>query len=319
LFGRQPRSDGTEPRGTLTSAIDAAREQLGLDIVCISRNVRAGDLGSAPLAHEPRSLPDGAAIVPLESGDGRLYGSLVCRTVEEDGDLDERDLGFLRVLGRVVGAQIEASEHHREMRRAHAETCGLQALIAAIEARDTYTGDHSRSVVNLSVRVAQELHLDQRDRQQIEQVALLHDVGKVAVPDSVLRKQGPLNESEFELVRTHPVVGARIVGSVAELAHLAPAIRSGHERWDGRGYPDGLAGDEIPMLSRITFVCDAYDAMVSDRPYRDALGPKAAVHELRRNAGSQFCPRAAGALLSVLEHGRRSAPVQSPLRQFPTG
>ena len=120
-------------------------------------------------------------------------------------------------------------------------------------------------------------------------------------------------------MRAHPVVGARIVGSVAELAHLAPAIRSGHERWDGLGYPDGLEGAEIPVVSRITFVCDAYDAMVSNRPYRDALGPQTAATEVRRNAGSQFCPIAASALLSVLENGRRSAPVQSPLRQFPTG
>jgi HD-GYP domain-containing protein (c-di-GMP phosphodiesterase class II) len=135
----------------------------------------------------------------------------------------------------------------------------------------------------------------------------------------VLQKRGALTEPEFEQVRRHPVVGARIVSSVAELSHLAPAIRSGHERWDGRGYPDGLSGEEIPVLSRITFVCDAYDAMVSDRPYRAALGPKTAVGEVRRNAGSQFCPDASDALLKVLECGRRSAPVQSPLRSFPSG
>ena len=281
--------------------------------------MRADDLGSSP-DRQPRALADGAAIVPLEAGDGQLYGSIVCRPVEERDALDERDVGFLRVLGRIVGAQIQASEHSRELRRAHAESSGLQALIAAIEARDSYTGEHSRSVVDLSVRVAAALRLGSRDCEQIEQVALLHDVGKVAVPDAVLQKRGALTEGEFEKVRVHPVVGARIVGSVAELAHLAPAIRSGHERWDGRGYPDGLAGDEIPVLSRITFVCDAYDAMVSNRPYRRALGPKTAAEEVSRNAGSQFCPRAADALLTVLENnGRRAAPVQSPLRQFPTG
>jgi HD-GYP domain-containing protein (c-di-GMP phosphodiesterase class II) len=318
LFGRQHREEAAEPRGTLGPAIAAAREQLGLEIVCVSRNVRAGDLGN-PIDQLPRALPDGAAIVPLASGDGRLYGSLVCRPVEERDELDERDLGFLKVLGRVVGAQIEASERHRELRRACAESSGLQALLAAIEARDRYTGEHSRSVVDLSVRVAQELQLQTTEREQVEPVALLHDVGKVAVPDAVLQKRGPLTDSEFEQIRIHPVVGARIVGSVAELAHLAPAIRSGHERWDGRGYPDGLAGEEIPVVSRITFVCDAYDAMVSDRPYRPALGPKTAADEVRRNAGSQFCPLAAEALLSILEYGRRAAPVQSPLRQFPTG
>jgi HD-GYP domain-containing protein (c-di-GMP phosphodiesterase class II) len=103
------------------------------------------------------------------------------------------------------------------------------------------------------------------------------------------------------------VVGARIVGSVSELAHLAPAIRSGHERWDGRGYPDGLSGDEIPVLSRITFVCDAYDAMVSDRPYRQALPPPVAADEVREHTGSQFCPRAADALLRVLQRGRKQS------------
>ena len=300
---------GSDPRrgsGTLGPAIAAAREQLGLEIVCVSSNVRAGDLaenGTHP-ALDTRPLPDGAAIVPLESGDGHLFGSLVCRPVDGHPALDDRDLGFLRVLGRMVGTQIESSERDRAARRAHAETSSLQALIAAIEARDSYTGEHSRSVVDLSVRVARELRMRDRDVEHVERVALLHDVGKVAVPDAVLQKHGALTEREYEQVKRHPVVGAHIVGSVSELAHLAPAIRSGHERWDGRGYPDGLSGEEIPVLSRITFVCDAYDAMVSDRPYRAALGPKTAVDEVRRNTGSQFCPRAADALLSVLRRKR---------------
>jgi HD-GYP domain-containing protein (c-di-GMP phosphodiesterase class II) len=312
LFGRHDQQNPHEPRrgsGTLGPALAAAREQLGLEIVCVSRNVRAGDLSESgdALPHEPRSLSDGAAIVPLESGDGRLYGSLLCRPVEDREELDERDLGFLRVLGRLVGAQIDASERDRAIRRAQAESSGLQALMAAIEARDSYTGEHSRSVVDLSIRVARELQLPQQEIEQVKQVALLHDVGKVAVPDAVLQKRGALTEPEFRQIQTHPVVGAQIVGSVSELAHLAPAIRSGHERWDGRGYPDGLAGEKIPVVSRITFVCDAYDAMVSNRPYRDALGPKTAVAEVRRNAGSQFCPRAARALLRVLDPARPPA------------
>ncbi|HEX8053528.1 MAG TPA: HD domain-containing phosphohydrolase [Thermoleophilaceae bacterium] len=311
MLGRHQRNEDREPDrprgGTLGQAIAAARDQLGLEIVCVSRTVRASDLSDhAGDACGVDPLADGSAIVPLESGDGHLHGSLVCRPVDGH-ELDDRDLGFLRVLGRVVGTQIAHSERDRKLRRQQAETTGLQALLAAIEARDSYTGEHSRSVVDLSVRVARELQLGGRDLDQVEQVALLHDVGKVAVPDAVLQKNGPLTEPEVELVRRHPVVGARIVSSVSELAHLAPAIRSGHERWDGRGYPDGLSGDEIPILSRITFVCDAYDAMVSDRPYRDALPPQVAITEVERNAGSQFCPRASAALLGVLETTRSHA------------
>ena len=310
MLGRHQREEDRDPTdqrgGTLAQAIAAARDQLGLEIVCVSRAVRASDLTEEPHGRQPSigPLDDGSAIVPLESGDGRLHGSLVCRPVDGH-DLDARDLGFLRVLGRVVGAHIDRSAQDRARRREQAATSGLQALLAAIEARDSYTGEHSRSVVDLSVRVARELELEDGDLTHVEQVALLHDVGKVAVPDSVLQKNGPLTEPEVELVRRHPVVGARIVGSVSELAHLAPAIRSGHERWDGHGYPDRLSGEEIPVLSRITFVCDAHDAMVSDRPYRMALPPKAAVAEVERNAGSQFCPRAADALLRVLERGRQ--------------
>ena len=306
MFGRQQdREESRDPhssRGTLRQAIAAARDQLGLEIVCVSRAVRAGDLTDR-VERDPGPLDDGSAIVPLEAGDGRLFGSLVCRPV--DGrELDDRDVGFLRVLGRVVGATIYHSEQDRIRRRADAEASGLQALLAAIEARDSYTGEHSRSVVDLSVRVARELDMAVREVEQVEQVALLHDVGKVAVPDAVLQKSGPLTKPEFELVQRHPVVGARIVSSVAELAHLAPAIRSGHERWDGAGYPDGLMGEEIPVVSRVTFVCDAYDAMVSNRPYRRALPPKVAGDEVRRNAGSQFCPHAAGALLAILQRRR---------------
>jgi HD-GYP domain-containing protein (c-di-GMP phosphodiesterase class II) len=316
LFERNHRETSDPPRagGPLGPAIAAAREQLGLEIVCLSRNVRASDLAGDPgvVQREPRPLADGSTIVPLETDGGRLLGSLVCRPTDPLSSLDERDLGFLRVLGRMVGAQIETSERERVTRRSQVETTGLQALLAAIEARDTYTGEHSRCVVDLSVRVARSLRLAARDVEQVEQVALLHDVGKVAVPDAVLQKPGALTEEEYEQVRCHPVVGARIVSSVTELAHLAPAIRSGHERWDGGGYPDGLSGDQIPMLSRITFVCDAYDAMVSDRPYRNALGPKTAVDEVRRNAGSQFCPRAADALLNVLDRSRTGTVAPSP-------
>jgi HD-GYP domain-containing protein (c-di-GMP phosphodiesterase class II) len=121
------------------------------------------------------------------------------------------------------------------------------------------------------------------------------------VPSEVLSKPGPLDVNEYELVRAHTIVGARIVEAIPGLGHIAPAVRAGHERWDGRGYPDGLAGEEIPIAARVTFVCDAYDAMTSDRPYRDSLGHERACEELNAGAGTQFCARAVSALLEVID------------------
>jgi HD-GYP domain-containing protein (c-di-GMP phosphodiesterase class II) len=156
-------------------------------------------------------------------------------------------------------------------------------------------------VVSLSAQVAKRMDLSARQIAEAEQVALLHDVGKVAVPDHILQKPGPLDEHERKMIEEHPVVGAKIVRSIAGLAHLAPAIRAGHERWDGRGYPDGLAGDDIPVISRITFVCDAFDAMTSDRPYRRSLGVDRARSELETHADSQFCSKSVHALMSVID------------------
>jgi HD-GYP domain-containing protein (c-di-GMP phosphodiesterase class II) len=134
----------------------------------------------------------------------------------------------------------------------------------------------------------------------VESVAMLHDVGKIAIPDGVLRKEGPLDEAEWELMRQHPVAGEQIVAATPPLAYLAPSIRAEHERWDGGGYPDGLAGDQIPIASRIVLACDAYHAMTSDRPYRRARPEDEARAELRRCAGTQFDPAVVAALLDVI-------------------
>ena len=181
-----------------------------------------------------------------------------------------------------------------------AEMASLRALLAAVNARDSYTATHSRQVVTLARAVARRLQLDERTATEAEHVALLHDLGKIAVPDAILRKPGPLTDHEWTLMRQHPVVGAEILASTPELAHLSPAVRAEHERWDGQGYPDGLAGDEIPIASRIALVCDAYHAMTSNRPYRQAMSAARARDEIRRCAGSQFCPHAAAALLAAL-------------------
>ena len=266
---------------------DWAGERVGRSV---SRAGRTGEL---------RREGDSVA-VPLRFSDGRLAGELRCEGSVGD-PVSERDIAFLRVLARIVSGQLEAEEEELERRRLHAESLGVQALLAAIDARDHYTGDHSKSVVSLSAKVARRMDLSARQIVEAEQVALLHDVGKVAVPDHILQKPGPLDEHERKLIEEHPVVGAKIVRSIAGLAHLAPAIRAGHERWDGRGYPDGLAGDDIPVISRITFVCDAFDAMTSDRPYRRSLGIDRARRELEAHADAQFCSKSVHALMSVID------------------
>jgi HD-GYP domain-containing protein (c-di-GMP phosphodiesterase class II) len=201
-----------------------------------------------------------------------------------------------------VNAGWNGHPHARELRSS-------QALLAALELHDPYTAEHSRNTVRLAAAVADRLGLDEHARTEVMLVAMLHDIGKLGMPERVLNKPAPLTRAERAVVREHPAAGAYVVSQIEELAHLAPAIRAAHERWDGQGYPDGLAGEDIPVASRITFVCDAYDAMTSERPYHHHISPDAALEELQRCAGAQFCTRCTEALIEVLVDGRRAAPV----------
>jgi HD-GYP domain-containing protein (c-di-GMP phosphodiesterase class II) len=134
---------------------------------------------------------------------------------------------------------------------------------------------------------------------QVTLAARLHDIGKMAISDRILNKTGPLDEDEWALMRCHTMIGERILAAAPALAHAAALVRSSHERWDGHGYPDGLQGDDIPLGARIIFVCDAYDAMRSERPYRQAFTHRRTVDELKRCAGSQFDPGVVDALMAV--------------------
>ena len=145
---------------------------------------------------------------------------------------------------------------------------GVEAMAGAVEMRDAYTGEHSEAVVRLARRVGQKLGLSDKDLAALEIGARLHDVGKIGVPDSVLRKAGPLDGAEWQIMRRHPEWGAQLVDRVPGLKHVSQIVRHAHERWDGDGYPDRLNCTDIPLESRIIFACDAYHAMTSDRPYR---------------------------------------------------
>jgi HD-GYP domain-containing protein (c-di-GMP phosphodiesterase class II) len=170
-----------------------------------------------------------------------------------------------------------------------------------VEADDAYTGDHSRQVLDLVLSVAERLELDPHTRRLAEFAALLHDVGKIRVPAEIINKPGPLTPEERAIVDRHTIEGERLLVRVGGLlAEVGRIVRSCHERWDGGGYPDGLAGVGIPLVARIVCCCDAYNAMTTDRPYRRALGHDAAVAELLANAGTQFDPDVVEALLDAV-------------------
>jgi HD-GYP domain-containing protein (c-di-GMP phosphodiesterase class II) len=182
-----------------------------------------------------------------------------------------------------------------------------------IEVDDAYTGIHSRQVVDSAIALAQALGLDSTQRRNVEFTALLHDVGKIHVPKGILNKPSELDEAEWKIIHRHTIDGERMLKQVGgSLANVGRFVRSSHERYDGRGYPDQLAGDEVPIESRIVSVCDAYNAMTTDRPYRAAMPEHDALEELRRGAGSQFDPAVvnafAGLILTLTPTPRPKAP-----------
>jgi HD-GYP domain-containing protein (c-di-GMP phosphodiesterase class II) len=194
-----------------------------------------------------------------------------------------------------------------ELHRAYRGTVML--LVDVVEFDDDYTAEHSRSVVELARGVAQELGMDKYELQELEFAALLHDVGKIAIPKELLHKPAALTESEFEVMKTHTIEGQFMLDRIGGLlGRVGEVVRSCHERWDGKGYPDGLKGEDIPLPARVVFVCDAYNAMTTNRPYRAALPQEQAISELVTNAGTQFDPDVVDAMLRVLE----AAPVEVP-------
>ncbi|HEY3758231.1 MAG TPA: HD-GYP domain-containing protein [Solirubrobacteraceae bacterium] len=183
-----------------------------------------------------------------------------------------------------------------------------------VEADDAYTGEHCKGVVRLALDVADELALDAPQRRNVEFGALLHDVGKIAVPKEIINKPGKLDEHEWEIIKTHTIEGQRMLERVGGLMReVGEIVRSSHERWDGGGYPDGLRGEAIPLEARIVSACDAFNAMTTNRSYRRAMPLAEALAELRANAGTQFDPRVVDAMVRLIE--RSAQPGESPLRE----
>jgi putative nucleotidyltransferase with HDIG domain len=177
-----------------------------------------------------------------------------------------------------------------------------------VEADDTYTGAHCKDVVHLALDVARELDLDMDEQRTVEFGALLHDIGKIAVPKAIVNKPGKLDPHEWEIIKTHTVEGQRMLERVGGfMGNVGRIVRSHHERWDGGGYPDGLVGETIPLAARIVSCCDAFNAMTTTRPYSEAMATSAALDELLAHAGAQFDPYVVDALVAVIRRSARSS------------
>jgi putative nucleotidyltransferase with HDIG domain len=208
-------------------------------------------------------------------------------------------LPLARLFAIFAGERAARVEQTLELSGAYRGTALL--LGDVIEADDEYTGQHTQDVVELTVAVADELGVDEELRRAAEFGALLHDVGKVAIPNEIINKPGPLDDDEWAIMKTHTIEGQRMLERVGGLlARVGVVVRASHERYDGGGYPDGLAGEAIPLAARIVSACDAFNAMTTDRSYRKALSLEVAVGELRKNAGTQFDPDVVEALVAVV-------------------
>jgi putative nucleotidyltransferase with HDIG domain len=202
----------------------------------------------------------------------------------------------------------ELAERSEQVRRTHLAT--IAALSRSIEAKDCTTGDHTGRVASLAIALAERLGYEGSELEAIETGALLHDIGKIGIPERILQKPGPLDEPEWQLMRQHPLISDRILAEIELHPFVRQIARSSHERIDGDGYPDRLAGDEIPLPARVVLVADAFDALTSDRPYRRACTAAEALEELREHVGTQFCPIVVGALEAVVGAGVVVLPEQ---------
>jgi response regulator RpfG family c-di-GMP phosphodiesterase len=214
---------------------------------------------------------------------------------------DTEDLNLLTTLASMSSKAIESAELHQQLRQSYFRT--LHVLARSLAARDPYSAAHGEAVTWLACRLAEKLDFPPSAVELLESYGPLHDLGKIGIPDAVLLKQGPLTDEELEMIRQHPVIGQNIIQPLNPGADALAMIRSHHERWDGGGYPDGIAGDHIPPLARVVAVADAFHAIVSHRSYRGGAIPLAAVHEIRLMAETQFDPRVAEVLVALWEKG----------------
>jgi putative nucleotidyltransferase with HDIG domain len=294
---------------------------------CYSQSLaqRAFNRGESVLCHSAADDPELAIAQSINEGAMDSVLCVLLRTPRKrlgvlhlDRNPTQRrfsaaDLQLADALAASVSAGIESAQLIRKQRDLFLNA--ITMLAQAIELKDPYTGGHTARVTSYSLLLAEELKLSPEDTELIRVGTPLHDIGKIGIDDAILRKPDRLTAEEFEVMKLHTVKGDEILATCADLREVRPIVRSHHERWDGKGYPDGLAGEDIHPLARIVAVADAFDAMTSDRPYRKGMSAEMAFAEVRRQSGLQFDPRCAGGFLAI--QGRIGQQMRTQVMQTP--
>ncbi len=298
-----------EPKGKQITPKDSSKIEVSRTIINHVIKEKKAILSDDARIDERFGMPDSVFLHDIRATmyaplmiEKRIIGILCIDSSTSSHVFTENDLRLLSIIANQAAQAIENARLHENLRKLFVSS--IKALANAIEARDRYTHGHSERVTEYSVRIATVLNLDKSEIEKIRYAALLHDIGKINIREDILNKPDRLTDEEFAIMREHPVYGAKIMEPVAEFKEMLPYVYHHHERFDGKGYPDGLAGEDIPLASRILAVADSFDAMTSDRPYRKAMSIEDAIEELRSNSGTQFDPCIVNAFIEIVEKDR---------------
>lgn len=232
---------------------------------------------------------------------GKVIGVLEAINKKGEGVFHKEDLSLFTSLADQVAIALDNSRLYHELEEMFFQTA--ESLADAIEKRDPYTGGHTHRVTSYSLATANYLPLGSLEKKWLKIASVLHDVGKIGIEDSILRKPERLTPEEFNLIKRHSNMGAEIIEHIRPLKEIIPGVKYHHEQMDGKGYPEGLRGEEIPLIAKIVAVADTYDAMTTDRPYRKALSKEKAIGELEKCSGTQFDQEVVGAFIQAYEKG----------------
>jgi putative nucleotidyltransferase with HDIG domain len=228
----------------------------------------------------------------------RIIGVIELLNKKDGRGFNQKDKENLLALSGAIAIALDNARLYEERKELFIQTSF--ALATAIEKRDPYTGGHTKRVLDYSLQIGKALGLRGKELEGLKISAILHDIGKIGIPDSILAKPASLTREEFEIIQGHPVIGAEILKEIKGMEKIVNAIKYHHERWDGKGYPENLKGEEIPLWARIIAVADTFDALTTSRPYRKRISEREALEEIERNIEKQFCPDCGKAFLKIM-------------------